>query len=99
MARRGKGEGHIRRRADSRWEARLSVGPRGQRKMLSGYGTTQAQAWDDLQTKVDAYNRRIRIGDAATWTVHDFLAWWLEVELPEKVADGKNAATTLTDYE
>lgn len=99
MPRRARGEGHVRKRPDGRWEARLSYGPRGQTVILSGYGSTRDEAWAKLDARVQEEKRRRRLGDAAAHTVASFMQWWIDVVLPEKIADGHMTATTLAGYE
>lgn len=51
MSRRGPGDGSIRRRADGRWEGRVSegYGPDGRRRVRSVYGATRREAQDRLR--------------------------------------------------
>jgi integrase len=74
MAKRGNGEGSLRKRPDGRWEARLRL-PGGQRKHL--YGDTRAEAVKQLQ----AFQHKLEHGtpvEASKLTVAQYLRDWLE---------------------
>lgn len=97
--RRLPGEGSIRLRKDGRWEARVSVGSREDRKPLSAYARTQDDALDELA----ALRRRAGLYVGPTDPEHQFvgqyLDWWVDVELPGQVAEGTLAVTTAETYE
>lgn len=95
---RGAGQGSIRKRPDGLYEARISYGPRGARRQLSGYGRTEDDAWDALEVKLEHERRRARLAEIADWTVGEYLAWWVDEELAEQVADGQLAETTRISY-
>jgi integrase len=74
MAKRGNGEGSLRKRSDGRWEARIRL-PGGQRKHL--YGDTRAEAVKQLQ----AFQQRLEHGTpvvADKLTVSQYLHDWLD---------------------
>jgi integrase len=81
MARRGHNEGTIRRRADGRWEAMITL-PTGQRKSL--YGKTRAEAAQKLnRAQADA-------AEGKAWgnqrqTVEQYMRWWLEEQAKPSV--------------
>ena len=77
--RRGHGEGSIRKRADGRWEALLSVGydGRGRRNRQSFLGRTRGE----VQRKLDDARQRVAAGEAVAddrRSVAEFLEQWLE---------------------
>jgi integrase len=86
--RRAAGEGHVRRRSDGRWEARLSVPGRGSK---SYYGKTQAEA------VLKRNEARLYIGEAdfdtSKLTVASYLSRWL-VSVKQSIAP-----TTYVRYE
>ena len=94
MARRGRGEGTFRRRADGRWEGRWREGD----TRLSAYGRTRAEAKQRLAERVERHRREHDL-DATDWTVGRFLAWWVDEELAGRVADGRITESTRTSYE
>jgi hypothetical protein len=75
MARRGKGEGSIRRRKDGLWEARISVpGPGGVgSQRLSFYGGSRAEVADRLAVIQRDVQAGVNLADARQFT-HDYLA-------------------------
>jgi len=80
--RRGDGEGHIRQRADGRWEARLSLGyAGGRRRCKSVFGRIQAEALEKLDTE----KAKLRAGLPVT-TEPQSLAAFLERWLAETLA-------------
>jgi integrase len=80
--RRGDGEGHVRRRADGRWEARPSLGyDGGRRRSKSLFGRTQAEALEKLDTE----KAKLRAGLPIT-TEPLSLAGFLERWLAETLA-------------
>jgi integrase len=73
-SKRGNREGHIRKRADGRWEAQLTVHGRKRRYL---YGKTR----DEVAQKLTAATHALNQGIAPTpgrQTVAQFLATWLE---------------------
>ncbi len=80
MARRGCGEGAIRRRADGRWEASVTLGM--QRKSL--YGKTHAEVTKKLTAAQRDFEQGQFIGDARQ-TVAQYLMSWLETKRPPQV--------------
>lgn len=92
----------MRRRADGRWEARRTIGPRGASIQISAYGRTRKIAVGALDEKVAEHYRRQRLtdlSDSGAWTVADLMSWYLDEELVERVADGTMAATTRRGYQ
>ena len=88
--RRGNNEGTIARRADGRWEAKISL-PGGQRR--SFYGRTQREAQEKKTAALHAVQRGIPVpGDALT--VKDLLGAWLRDSAAQRVRP-----TTLKSYE
>lgn len=78
MARRGRGEGTIRRRAsDGRWEAIATLGD--QRR--SFYGKTRAEVREKLAQAQRDHEQGAFIGDARQ-TVEQYMASWLESKRP-----------------
>jgi integrase len=80
MARRGRGEGSIRYRADGRWEVSVTLGD--QRR--SFYGKTRAEVTKKLTAAQRDFEQGQFIGDARQ-TVAQYLASWLETKRPPTV--------------
>lgn len=78
MARRGRGEGTIRRRSDGRWEASVTLGT--QRK--SFYGKTRREVTDKLRSAQREYEAGQFIGDGKQ-TVEQYMTSWLETKAPD----------------
>jgi integrase len=78
MARRGRGEGTIRRRSDSRWEAIIDVGldENGRRRRRSIYGKTRGEVAERLAAALHAQDRGT-LADARGETLGAFLMRWL----------------------
>jgi integrase len=88
--RRSHGEGTIRRRADGRWEVRITS-PDGGRPSL--YGRTRAE----VQEKLDAARQAIRTGMPVSYdrqTVAEFLDYWLS-----ECVGSQRRAKTYESYE
>ncbi len=80
MAKRGDGEGSVRRRPDGRWEARVSLGfgPDGRAIRRSVYGATRREViakGAELQAPGATLPTAWQVG---TRTVHDLCLRWLE---------------------
>jgi integrase len=74
MSRRGHGEGTIRKRADGRWHARVSMG-QGKRKDI--YAKTRKEVQDQLRDALKAHERgQLQAGRAAL--VGPFLLDWIK---------------------
>jgi integrase len=85
MRRRGQGEGHIRKRADGRYEAILSDGTKnGRRVRRSLFGRTRAEAAEKLAAALER-KRRGQPTTASKQTVADFLDGWLADTAAAKV--------------
>lgn len=98
MPKRGAGEGTATRAANGRCYARRSIGSRGATKVLSAAGATRKEALSHLAEKIRAHERDTdRVVDRRA-TLAEFLDWWLEVELAERVADGTLTVTTVAQY-
>lgn len=94
MARRGRGEGSVRRRADGRWEARIWVElPTGARVRRSVFAATQREA---QSAALEARDRTARGLPAAPeqLTVGEWLDRWLA-----DVVRPRARPATLTSYE
>lgn len=75
--RRSNGEGLVRKRADGRWEARLTyVDPAGARKTVSFYGPTEADVRDQLKTGRERAERFEPVRDSAQ-TLGGYLEHWI----------------------
>lgn len=74
MAKRGNGEGSVRRRSDGLWEARITL-DNGKRK--SFYGETRGQAAKKLQEALHDIRRGIPLVDERQ-TVKQYLTTWYE---------------------
>jgi integrase len=87
-ARRGRGEGGVRKRADGRWEATIEVAHRdGKRRRKTLYARTRADAVQLLHQE----QQRIASGLAPTdgrQTTGQFLRWWQRTVLPGTVSVG-----------
>jgi len=78
MARRGKGEGTIVKRADGRWEGRIDLGYiEGKRVRKSVYGRTRREVQEKLARIVADLQRGLPVLDERT-TLAEFLERWLE---------------------
>jgi integrase len=77
VGRRGNGEGSIRRRKDSRWEARYTIHTAEGRKQKTVYGKTRKEVSEKL-TEVMAVRDKGLVYDAGKLTVAEFLQCWLE---------------------
>lgn len=77
MARRGKGEGSIRQRADGRWEARIDIGRGvdGRRRRKSVFGRTQADVVQQLR-KLGGRAADGQLLTTSTPSVRTFLEDW-----------------------
>ncbi len=90
MARRGRGEGTIRRRSDGRWEAIATLGE--QRR--SFYGKTRAEVKQKLtEAQHDYATHGQFIGDSRQ-TVEQYFASWMETKRPPELR-----ASTWRDYD
>lgn len=77
MARRGRGEGTIYRRADGRWEAKVDLGfINGRRVRKSVYGRTRREVQEKLTALLANVQRGLPVLDERT-TVGEFLTQWL----------------------
>jgi integrase len=76
-ARRGRGEGGVRQRADGLWEGSVSLGVDGAGKRIrkSVYGRTKAEALEAMRSLREQTPGAV---DAATLTVGGFLRTWLD---------------------
>lgn len=86
--RRADGEGTIYKRADGRWEGRLSLGkaPDGRRRRHVVYGRTRNDVVDALRRA----RNRVEDGEPPTdssTTVADHLRWWADHVLPGTVRE------------
>ena len=78
MARRGRGEGTIYKRADGRWEGRIELGYLdGKRVRKSVYGRTRREVQEKLARILANSQRGLPVFDERT-TVGAFLAQWLD---------------------
>lgn len=85
-ARRGRGEGGVRKRADGRWEGVVELGwTDGRRRRKYVYGKTRA----DVASKIRQEQQRLAAGLAPTdsrRTTGQFLEWWSKAVLPGTVS-------------
>ena len=100
MAARGKpkrnanGQGGVYRRADGRWEAKVFVDtPDGRRRRISVYGGTERAALDELGKVLEQQRRGIPTA-TTTFTVADYMTYWLE-----NIAEPSIRRTTYATYE
>lgn len=83
MARRGHGEGSISRRADGRWEAKVSLGyTAGRRLRKAFYGVTRAEVQVKLRAALKARDEGLPILADDRTTVERYLLRWLEATGP-----------------
>lgn len=77
--RRGKGEGHIRRRKDGRWEASLTVGrtKRGNPKRVFLYGKTRQEVAQKLAEVATRYAKGLLVSPENI-TLRNWAEQWLE---------------------
>jgi integrase len=87
-ARRGHGEGSIRRRADGRYEGRVDVGrdERGKRIRRSVFGRTKAEVVEKLDGVRGKVRRGVPLVDERQ-TVAVYLEWWAEHVAPTTVRE------------
>src|SRR6185436_19930598 len=78
MARRGKGEGSIRQRADGRWEVRIDLGRGldGKRRTKSAFASTQAEAVRALK-RLNCRAVGGQVLATSTPTIQTFLTNWM----------------------
>ena len=88
MARRAAGEGTIVKRADGRWEGKLSlgIGPDGRRYRPTFYGRTRVAVVDQLRRARNRVAEGTPPTDSTT-TVAEFLRWWITHVVPGTVRD------------
>jgi integrase len=95
MARRGHGEGTIRKRADGRWEARVVEWQGGQRRRKSIFGKTRRAVAGKLRKAIDQAEQGIPLADGRQ-TVGQFLTRWLvdvaRARVRPRTFDGYDAA-------
>jgi integrase len=86
--RRAAGEGSIWRRADGRWEGRLSLGVdgAGRRRRHVEYGRTQYEVRDKLQRAKHRISEGQPPADSAS-SVADYLRWWVTHVVPGTVRE------------
>lgn len=95
---RNAGEGSVMVLPDGRYRARARRGPRGAVEETYGFGRTRKEAYADLTRKLKARKAADgRPGSGSPLAV--YLAWWLDVELAGRVADGLIQVTTVGGYE
>ena len=97
-SRRGSGEGGIHKRVDGRWEARIDLGwVNGKRKRPSVYGKTRREVAEKLRLRQnDKANNALIVDERLT--VERWLDHWVEVVLPNRVANGTLSASTYHNY-
>jgi integrase len=92
--RNANGEGGVYRRPNGSWEAKFFADtPDGRRKRISVYVKTEREALDELNKLRDQHRRGIPI-TTTTWTVADYMAYWLE-----HIAEPSIRRTTYATYE
>lgn len=84
MAKRGNGEGTIRRRNDGRWEARYTVQTLKGPKQKSVFGKTRKEVNEKL-TKVQADRNQGLVFDSENMTVGEYLDKWLKTAVRHSV--------------
>lgn len=99
MARRVAGEGSITRRKDGSYDVELSMGSREHRRRWRATVKDREDAIDRLEL----FRRQAGVAgppDPDNQTVAQFLRWWLETELPARVADPTDrlVQTTVDGY-
>ncbi|MEV0710385.1 tyrosine-type recombinase/integrase [Nocardia aurea] len=94
MSRRAIGEGTVYRRKDGRWEGAAYLGTvSGRVRRLRVYGKTRKEANDKLTIKMADVQRGIPVPDR-TWTVGDYLEYWMR-----EIAPSRLRPTTMELYE
>ena len=94
MARRGRGEGSIYKRSDGRWEARVSIGYQGDRRVRKAfYGRTRAEAHARMQEALREGDAGLDVNHNRRMTVAAFLGRWLS-----EVARPSVRASTMARY-
>lgn len=92
--RNANGQGGVYRRADGRWEAKVFVDtPDGRRRRISVYGRTERAALDELGKILEQQRRGIPTA-TTTFTVADYMTYWLE-----NIAEPSIRRTTYATYE
>ncbi len=85
MSRRANGEGTIYRRKDGRWEGSAYLGTvSGKTRRLHVYGKTRKEANEKLTVKMAEVQRGIPIPDRS-WTIGDYLDYWMTEVAPSKL--------------
>lgn len=84
VAKRGNGEGTIRRRNDGRWEARYTVQTLKGPKQKSVFGKTRKEVNEKL-TKVQADRNQGLVFDSENMTVGEYLDKWLKTAVRHSV--------------
>ncbi|MGW5922338.1 tyrosine-type recombinase/integrase [Nocardia fluminea] len=93
MSRRAIGEGTVYRRKDGRWEGAAYLGTvSGRVRRLRVYGKTRKEAHDKLTIRMADVQRGIPVPDR-TWTVGEYLDYWIK-----EVAPGTLRPTTIDTY-
>ncbi|HTY30480.1 site-specific integrase [Mycobacterium sp.] len=92
--RNANGEGGVYRRPNGSWEAKFFADtPDGRRKRISVYVKTEREALDELNKLRDQHRRGIPI-TTTTWTLADYMSYWLE-----HIAEPSIRRTTYATYE
>lgn len=88
MARRGKGEGTVRKRPDGRWEARIALGfSDGKKRFRYLYGKTRREVQEQLVETQHAVQHGSGPGNAPRWTVAQYLTHWLDNVVKTRVKE------------
>jgi len=95
--RRDAGDGTFWQRG-GRWYGKRRIGPRGAVVTINASGATLDEAKDNLREKVERHLRGGPARISGSVTVAAFLAWWVDEELAQRVADGINTETTRKQY-
>lgn len=83
MARRGHGEGSVSRRADGRWEAKVSLGYRGGKRLRKAfYGATRAEVQVKLREALKSRDDGLPIRTDDRLTVEKYLLRWYDAIEP-----------------
>lgn len=94
---RDAGEGTFWKRS-GRYYGKRRIGPREAVVTINASGATLAEAKADLRAKVDQHLRGGPVRISAAVTLATYLAWWVDEDLAQRVADGVNTETTRKQY-
>jgi hypothetical protein len=96
-AKRGAGEGTFWKR-NGRWYGKRRIGPREAVVTVNASGATRAEAVENLRKKVERLQKDANAPIDDSVPLAAYLAWWVDVELAQRVADGVIVETSRKQY-